>query len=71
MYTNTMYANANGFSTYNSAGTLIADQMPQRGIWDTYARMYRFYMIEHIEVHFAPCRQQINVDNTSTLVSQW
>lgn len=27
-YSNTMYANANGFGTYNSVGSLVNDQIP-------------------------------------------
>lgn len=51
-----MYCHANGFGTYNGAGSLINDQLPQEAIWDTYAKMYRYYMTEHVAVHFVPAR---------------
>jgi hypothetical protein len=56
MYTNTGYLNANGFSTYNSLGALISDEFPQPAIWDTYAKMYRYYMTEFVELTWVPNR---------------
>jgi len=56
MYSNTLYLNANGFSTYNALGALQADKLAQEGIWDTYAKMYRYYFIEEIELHYVPTR---------------
>jgi hypothetical protein len=62
MYTNTGYLNANGFGIYNALGSLVNDQFPQPAIWDTYAKMYRYYMTEHIELTWIPNRIQIAIE---------
>jgi hypothetical protein len=61
MYSNTLYLNANGFSTYNGVGALQADKLSQEAIWDTYAKMYRYYFVEEIELHYVPTRMQYGI----------
>lgn len=70
MYTNTGYLNANGFGTYNALGALVQDQFPQPAIWDTYAKMYRYYMTEYIELTWIPNRIQIAIEPGSNNIWQ-
>jgi len=56
MFTNTLQLNANGFNWYNDVGTALGDKLPQPELWTQYAAMYRFYLIEHVELEFVPVR---------------
>jgi hypothetical protein len=56
MLSNAFALNANGGSFYSAAGTLVGDKLPQEAIWGEYASMYRFYLIESIELEFYPTR---------------
>lgn len=37
-----------------SSFTAVVGQTPQRNIWDEYAKLYEFYMVEHIEIEYYP-----------------
>lgn len=55
---NNLYLNGNGFGTYLSTGFYSGNNIPQSRIWDEYAKMYRYYLIEHIHFEFIPARIQ-------------
>lgn len=55
---NTLKLDINGFTKYSSAGALF-DVWPQEALWNAFARIYSFYMIEHISFKYIPSRIQI------------
>jgi len=56
MNTNTLSLNANGFSRYLAAGIGSADKLPQEALWSELASIYRFYIIEEIQLEFIATR---------------
>jgi hypothetical protein len=55
-YNNVISANANGYR-YFSADNVVSDfKAPQQSIWDTFAKLYRYYACEEIVVEFIPAR---------------
>jgi hypothetical protein len=50
------FLNANGFTQFSSAALLIAPVYPQEAIWNQYAAMYDYYMVERIDIEWHPTR---------------
>jgi hypothetical protein len=55
-YNNVISANANGYRYFNESNVVTDFLAPQQEIWDTFAKLYRYYACEEIVVEFIPAR---------------
>jgi len=61
-YTGKVIMTPNGISYSVSGGT--ANQLPQAAIWDEYAKLYEFYMVEAISVTYYPAVTRVETTTT-------
>lgn len=59
------FLNANGFTQFSTAGSLLTESVPQEQIFDAYAGIYRYYLPEHIELRWIPTRMQFDVNSSA------
>jgi len=62
-FSNTICLNPNNLRVYTGAGTFTGS-IPQVEIWDEYAAMYEYWMVERIELKFHPV--SLDVETTTT-----
>jgi len=55
-YNNVITANANGYRYFEPNNVVTDFLPPQLEIWDTFAKLYRYYACEEIVVEFIPAR---------------
>jgi len=58
-----MLLTPNFLNTYDAG---LSQDIGQRGTWDSYAKRFEYWMVEHIELKYVPSHVEYNVDTSGT-----